>query len=320
VRLRIVSASLLAMILLPPFATAQLFPNKRVSVIVPFAPGASTDLIARYLADGLSKKWGQPVVAQNMPGAASAIGSAYVARSKPDGHTMLFVSSSYSTNAASRQNLPFNPATDLVPVAIAAVGQFVLTAGPSVKSTNIKDFIKEAKTREITYATTGAGSSVHFIGELFGSATGIKMQAIHYKGAGEFMADLISGRVDITFGSVTQAIPLVQSGQLKALAVTSNVRVRGLPDVPTLAESGITRADVGQQWYGVFVPAGTPAATTAKINKDINELMSSPATSEFLSKEGAYPDPLTVPQATELVLSEITRWKKLAAERGIVLE
>jgi tripartite-type tricarboxylate transporter receptor subunit TctC len=287
---------------------------------VTFAPGASTDLIARYLADGLGKKWGQPVVAQNMPGAASAIGSAYVARSRPDGHTMLFVSSSYSTNAATRQNLQFNPATDLIPVAIAATGQFVLTAGPSVKSTNIKDFIKEAKSREITYATTGAGSSVHFIGELFGSATGIKMQAVHYKGAGEFLADLISGRVDITFGSVTQAIPLVQSGQLKALAVTSNTRAHGLPDVPTLAESGITRADVGQQWYGVFVPAGTPAAITAKINKDINELMSSPATSEFLAKEGAYPDPLTVAQARELVLTEIARWKKLAAERGIVLE
>jgi tripartite-type tricarboxylate transporter receptor subunit TctC len=307
-------------ICLSSLASAQNFPNKRVSLIVPFAPGASTDLIARYLADGLGKKWGQPVVTQNMPGAASAIGSAFVARSPADGQTMLFVSSSYSTNAATMPNLQFNPVTDLIPVAIAAVGQFVLTAGPSVKSTNLKDFLQEAKTREITYATTGAGSSVHFIGELFASATGIKMQAIHYKGAGEFMADLISGRVDVTFGSVTQAIPLVQSGQLKALAVTSNTRVHGLPDVPTLAESGITRDSMAQQWYGVFVPAGMSPAITAKINKDINEFMSSPATSQFLEKEGAYPDPLTVAQSMELVHGEIARWKKLAAERGIVLE
>jgi tripartite-type tricarboxylate transporter receptor subunit TctC len=301
---------------LPSLAQSDAYPSKPITMVIPLSAGGSNDILGRYLGEGLSKALGQPVVVENKPGAGSALGSAYVAKSKPDGHTIMFVSSTYATNAATQSELPFDPIKDLAPVALTATSQFVLVVSPAVKAKSFEEFITEAKSQKMFYASTGVGSSTQFAAELFNQRAGIGMTPVHYKGGTEALVDLIGGRAHAYFGTVTQVLPYVTNGQVRPIVITSKVRNAALGDVPTVGEKGLTGAET-DIWWGVFVPAGTPDPVVSKLNKAINDVMATPESKEFLKKLGAEFTAETPDQFRQRVHNEIKTWKDLAKERGI---
>lgn len=301
-------------------ATAQGFPDgKPITVVIPFTAGGSNDTIGRYLADGLSVKFGVPVVVENVPGAGSAIGSAQVAQSAADGHTLLFVSSTYTTNAATAANLPFDPEKDLAPVGIAALGQMVIVTGPKMGVTDLKGFVDKAKAEGIFYGTTGVGSSTQFAAALFSDVVGLDFEPVHYPGGTDALIDIAGGRLDVYFGTVAQALSQIESGNVTAIAVTSKTRAAALPDVPTVAEAEFPGTEM-DNWWGVFAPSETPPDVLEQLNAAIGETMTSDAAAEFLAKQGAIPISMTLPEFTTHVGSEIAKWRQLAESHGIKAE
>lgn len=301
---------------LPFGAVAQDYPRDTVTVVIPFTPGGSNDTIGRYLADNLAKRWNGTVVVENKPGAGSAIGSAYVAQSEPDGHTLLFVSGTFTTNAATQPNLPFDPVEDLQPIGMGALGQFVVVSGNHLQANNLSDLIETAKSKKVFYGTTGVGSSTHFAGALLADVAGIQMEPVHYPGGTDALLDIAGGRLDLYVGSVPQVLSSVQAGTAKPLAVTSDSRSATLPDVPTVVEEGLEEA-VFDIWWGVFTAAGTPPDVVEEINAAINEVMTTPEAEAFLAKQGAAPREMSVQEFANHVHSEIAKWRALAAQHDI---
>jgi tripartite-type tricarboxylate transporter receptor subunit TctC len=292
------------------------FPEKPVTIIVPFAAGGSNDIVARYLGDQLSKIWNQPVVAENMPGAGAAIGSAHVAQAEPDGHTLLIGSVTFTMNPAVQPSLPFDPAKDFKPVAMLGSVPLVLVTGPSTEAKTIQEFLEEAKTKDPKYATSGLGTVNQFGAERLNRAASLKMQPVHYKGGSEAMTDVIGGHADLFMSSMTQALPLIRDGQLKGLAVTGDTRSEAAPEIPTFAEAGLQGIDVGQ-WWGIFVPAGTPDEIVAKLNDDINTVLQTEETKTFLAGEGAVPTPMEEGAFAAHVQEELQKWAAIAQEANI---
>ena len=313
----IVKALLVGALLAPSIASAQEFPSKPVTIVIPFTPAGSNDTIGRYLADGLGKLWKQTVVVENRPGAGSAIGAAHVAKARPDGYTLLFVSSTFTTNAATQKSLPFDPVKDLQPVGMGAIGQMVIVTGSRVPMPTLADLVKQAKSQKIFYGTTGVGSSTQFAAELFSDVAGIKMQPVHYKGGTDALVDMAGGRLDVYVGTVTQVLSSVSNNTAKPVAIVSKSRSKALPDVPTVAEAGTPGAET-DLWWGVFVAAKTPKVVVAKINDGINAVMTTPESTEFLAKHGAIPEKMSVDEFSKLVTSELARWKNLAKAHNIV--
>lgn len=304
---------------IPVAMWAQDYPSDTVSVVIPFTPGGSNDTIGRYLADGLAQHWDATVVVENKPGAGSAIGSAYVAQAKPDGHTLLFVSGTYTTNAATQANLPFDPVNDLVPVGMGALGQFVVVVGNQVEATNLEEFIGEAMSRKVFYGTTGVGSSTHFAAALLSDVAGIEMEPVHYPGGTDALLDLAGGRLDMYVGSVPQVLPTLEAGTGRPLVVISETRAAALPDVPTVVEAGLSDA-VMDIWWGVFTTAGTPPEVVEEVNTAINAVMSTPEAAAFLEQQGAAPRPMSVEEYTQFVHDEMAKWTALADAHDIKSE
>lgn len=296
---------------------AQDYPTKTITMVIPFTPAGSNDTIGRYLGENLGKLWKQTVVIENRPGAGSAIGSAHVAKARPDGYTILFVSSTFTTNAATQKNLPFDPLKDLQPVALGALGQMVIITGSRTPMPTLADLVKQAKAQKLFYGTTGVGSSTQFAAELFSGVAGIKMQPVHYKGGADALVDLAGGRLDVYVGTVTQVLPIVSSKTATAVAVAGKTRSTALPDVPTVAEAGVPGAEA-DNWWGVFTAAKTPTAVVTKLNEGINTVMATPESAEFLAKHGAIPSKMTVDEFTKHVSSELAKWKELARTHDIV--
>ena len=318
--MRIRALAVAAMTLAAPLAvSAQDYPSDTVRVVIPFTAGGSNDSIGRYLADALGGHWDADVIVENRPGAGSAIGSAYVAQAEPDGHTLLFVSGTITTNAATQPNLPFDPVNDLQPVGMGALGQFVVVVGDRVEAKTLGELIETAKAQKVFYGTTGVGSSTHFAAALLSDVAGIEMEPVHYPGGTDALLDIAGGRLDMYVGSVPQVLSTVQAGSARAIAVTSETRAAALPDVPTVVEEGLPDA-VFDIWWGVFTTAGTPQEVVEEINTAINAAMSTPEAATFLEEMGAAPKPMSVAEFAELVHAEIARWRELAAEHGIKSE
>jgi tripartite-type tricarboxylate transporter receptor subunit TctC len=297
-------------------AVAQDYPTKPVTLIMPFAAGGSNDILGRYLADKLSEKWGQPMVVENMPGAGSAIGTAHVAQSTPDGYTLAAGSVSFTMNPAVWDSAPYDPAKDLQPVALIGRSPLVLLVGKTVPANNMEEFVAFAKTKNLKYATSGVGSIGHFAGALLSKSAGITMTPVHYKGGAEALVDMIGGHVDLFLSSLPQALPHIKSGALRGLAVASATRADTLPDVPTLAEAGLTGAEI-EQWFAVFAPAETPNEVVAKLNADINAVLETQETKDLMSKDGSQPAPGSVEQFSAMVHDELEKWKLVAADANI---
>ena len=324
-RLVLVLAWLLAASGLPS-AQAQAvppdYPSKPIHFVVPFPPGGPLDTIARVLGEKMSAAWGQPVVVENRPGAGGGIGAEFVARAPADGYTLLMGAvSTHAINVSLYRKLPYDPLTDFIPVTQVAVVPNVLVLNPGVPANSVGELIALARARPgtLNFASGSNGSTGHLAGELFKSMAKVDMQHIPYKGATPAMSDLLAGQVSLMFDNLASAAPFIKAGKLKALAVTTARRSPLFPELPTLAESGLPGFDLST-WFGVFVPAHTPAATVAKLNAELVRILKTPELRERLSALGAEPVGNSPEQFLAYIRSEIPKYAKVIRESGATVD
>lgn len=300
-------------------ADATRFPSKPIRMIVPFPPSGSNDILARFIAQKMSERLPQQTLVDNRPGADGIIGTELAARSPADGHTLLIVSISYTMNPAIHK-LPYDPVKSFAPIAQIASGPNVICSHPSFAAHNIKELIALARKKpgELRYATSGIGGVNHFHGELFNQMAKVKLAHIPYKGGGPSMIDVMTGQVEVVFGTLIQALPHIRSGKLKPLGVGSAQRSQILPQVPTIAET-VPGYD-GSIWWGVLAPAGVPAPIVNKLNAEINAILREPEMAKRLSNEAAAPVTGTPEAFGKLVVNDIAKWGRVAKEANIRAE
>jgi len=313
---------IIAVIFAPAFAfplpaAAQNYPTKPIRLIVPFAPGGGTDILARVIGRKLGESMGQQVVVDNRAGAGGNIGTELAATASPDGHTILMVSASYAVNA-SVYKLAFDPVKDLMAVTQVASVPFVLVAHPSLPANSVKELITLAQTRpgKLNYASSGNGSSPHLAGELFTMMTGTKMVHVPYKGGAPALAEVIGGQVPLLFSTVIQALPQLKAGKLKAIAVGSLKRSSALPEVPTIAESGVAGYDV-TNWFGVLAPGTTPKPIVLRLNKEIAQHLRSADLKARLASEGADPVGSSPAEFERVIRNDIEKYTRIVKAAGI---
>ena len=291
---------------------AQNYPNKTVRVIVPFPAGGSTDIVGRTVAQKLSERWGQPVVVDNRAGGGTVIGTDIVAKAAPDGYTLLVTPAPFTINPSLLAKLPYDALADFAPITLINTTPLVLVVNPGVPARSVKDLIALAKARpgQLNFGSSGTGGSNHLAGELFNAMAGVKMVHIPYKGNAPALIDLAGGHVDLIFNGLTSALPLIKSGKLRALAVTSMQRSAALPDAPTLDEVAL-KGFIAVAWNGLGAPANTPRDVIAKINTDVVRIVSSPELKERLKAEGSDPVGSTTGQYAAFLRDEIAKWAKV---------
>ena len=313
-----VSVGMAGALLSSPAALAQAFPNKPLRLICPFPPGGAVDIASRAIAQELSKNLGQPVTVENRPGAGGNIGGAEAARANPDGYTIFMTTSGIQAiNPVLYAKMPFDPSKDLVPVSALVSLNNVLVLHPSIKANSVPEVIALARSQPGTmnYASSGSGTSIHMSGEMFKSLTGVNITHIPYKGSAPAMTDLLGGQVMMMFDNIPSAIPHIKSGKLKALATTGAKRDPLLPDLPTLAEAGISGYESGV-WFGLAVPANTPRDVIMKLNAEAIKGTRSP---EFVKRmtELGYNIMGTSPEVmTDMSRAEVQRWGPIVRASG----
>jgi tripartite-type tricarboxylate transporter receptor subunit TctC len=300
---------------------AQTYPHKPVKLVVPFAPGGFTDVVARILGQRLSAAMGQQFVIENKAGAGSIIGTDFVAKAAPDGYTLVMVSTTHVISPWIYKNMPYDPIKSFTAVSKLVDSPYVLLVNPKVPARTVQEFIALAKAAPDTlhYASSGNGSSQHLMGGLFVSMTGAKLKHVPYKGSGGAATDLVAGVVESSFAGVPNALAQVPQGRLRALAVTTAKRIPQLPDVPTMQEAGVAGYEASV-WLALLAPAGTPHDIVAKLNLEIGKLMNSPDTKKALSDAGVEVAPSTPEAMSEYMVQEMDRWGKVVKETGIKLE
>ena len=319
-----VAASLIAASLLAAPAAplwAQGYPNKPIKLVVPFAPGGFTDVVARILGQKLSTTMGQPFVIENKAGAGSIIGTDFVAKAAPDGYTLVMVSTTHVISPWIYKSMPYDPIKSFTVVTKLVDSPYVLLVNPKVQARNVQEFIALAKAApdSIRYASSGNGSSQHLMGGLFVSMTGAKLQHVPYKGSGAAATDLVAGVVESSFAGVPNALAQVPQGRLKALAVTTAKRIPQLPDVPTLQEAGVPGYEASV-WLALLAPAGTPQDIVARLNVEIAKVMNLPETKKALYDAGVEVS-LSTPEAmSAYMVQELDRWGKVVKDTGIRIE
>ncbi|MGD9946523.1 MAG: Bug family tripartite tricarboxylate transporter substrate binding protein [Burkholderiaceae bacterium] len=299
-------------------AYAQAFPNKPLRIIVPFPPGGSTDLLARRIAEKLSVSFGQPVIVENKPGAGGTLGSDQVAKSAPDGYTLLMgVTGSNAIAGALYQKLPYDPAKDFDPVTMVVSAPLVLVTNQAMPGTTVADFIAHAKRNpeKVTHGSPGNGTSMHLTGEMFALASETRLVHIPYKGSAGAVQDLLGGQISAMFGDLLVVLPYVKEGRLKAIAVTSKQRHPMLPDVPTVAESGL-RDFEALSWQGLFAPAGTPAPVLARLNEETVKALKSPDMHEFFATRGFVVGGNSPAEAKRFIQDEVAKWGRIVKASG----
>ena len=302
----------------PSLAHAQSYPNKTIRMIVPFPAGGATDIVARLVAQKLGDAIGQQVIVDNRGGAAGTIGSDLAAKSPPDGYTILIGTSSTHAIAQSLYaKLPYDSIKDFTPVVGIATATIVLSMHPSVPAKTVKELIALAKSKPdaLSFASSGSGGVSHLVGEMFKAQAGVQMLHIPYKGDAPALADLVGGQVSLEFGTALSFLPYIQSGRLKALAVTSLRRSQVMPDVPTVAESGLKGFEA-LQWFGVFAPAGTRAEVVTRLNTEIVKILQTADMRERLTKLASEVMADTPEQFAAFQKAEIAKWARVVKDSG----
>lgn len=302
-------------------ALAQAYPAKPVRLVVPFAPGGFTDVVARIVGQRLSVSMGQQFVIENKAGAGSTIGTDSVAKSAPDGYTLVMVSTTHVISPWIYKNMPYDPIKGFVAVSKLVDSPYVLLVNPKVPARNVQEFIALAKAApdSIRYASSGNGSSQHLMGGLFVSMTGAKLQHVPYRGSSGAATDLVAGVVESSFAGVPNALAQVPQGRLRALAVTTSKRIPQLPDVPTLQEAGVPGYEASV-WLALLAPAGTPREIVNRLNAEIAKLMESAETKKALYDAGVEVS-LSTPEAlSSYMVQEMERWGKVVKDTGVKLE
>jgi len=299
-------------------AVAQEYPTKPIRLIAPFAPGGPTDLFARLMGAKLGERLGQPVLVENRPGAGGSVGAEAAAKSAPDGYTLVLVSSSFAVNATLYPKLPYDALRDFAPITLLASAPFLVVAHNSVPASSVRELIALAKANpgKLNYGSGGSGSGPHIVAELFKSEAGVDIVHVPYKGTGPLTAALVAGDVQLAFGNIFALVPQVKSGRLKALAVTGAQRSSALPEVPTVAESGLPGFEAAGV-HGLLAPAGTPRRIIDRLNAECVAILRSPEVRAQLASDGAEPVAGTPEQYAAQISAEVRKWGKLIRERGI---
>ena len=305
-------AMALALATLGSHAMAQAWPSTPITLIVPFPAGGTTDVLARALADKLTPALGQTVIVENKPGAGATLGADVVAKSKPDGTTLLVGAVHHTIASSVYKKLPYDFQKDFAPITVIAMVPNVLVVNAAQGPASLKDFVARAKARpgHLTYSSGGNGSAAHITFEVLKLRAGIFVAHIPYRGSVPSITDLLGGQVDATFTGAPALLPHIRSGRLRALAVSSSARLSQLPEVPTVAESGYPGFDA-DQWYGLVAPAGTPAERVARLNAAVNQALAMPEVAQQLATEGALPNPATPQAFAALIEREIPRWREV---------
>lgn len=298
-------------------AAAQAYPSRPVKIVVPYTPGGPADILARIVGFQLSEDWRQPVIVENRPGASGMIGAAFVAKASPDGYTLLLSNMSDTINVTLQPSVPYDLLRDLKPITPIAATSFLLVVDPALKVSSVAELIALARAEpgKLAFASSGSGSASHLGGEMMKSMAGIDMLHVPYKGQAPATNDVLAGRVAITFTNAMVGLPFVQSGKLRALAVSPAQRISVAPDVPTVAESGLPGFDVAP-WFGLHAPGDTPDAIVSHIAAEVARVLKMPAIVERLKAMGADPLPET-PQAFDArVRADVEKWGRIVKSSG----
>ena len=321
-RRRLLAATAAALLPLPLFAQTAC-PSKPVRIVVPFAAGGTTDILARALAPELSRVFGQPFIIENKPGAGGNVGADNVAKSAPDGYSLLMGTvGTHAINPALYPKMPYDHVKDFAPVTLVAGVPNVLVMNPAkaeaygIKS--VPDLIRYAKANpgKLNMASSGNGTSIHLSGELFKTMTGTFMLHFPYRGSGPALLDLIGGNMDLMFDNLPSAMPQIKAGKLKALAVTSAERSAAVPELPTIAEAGPVKGFEASSWFGLLAPAGTPADIVSRIQQETAKALGAPALKERLLSQGAIPSGMSPADFTKLITAETKKWAEVVKASG----
>ena len=301
---------------------AQNYPNRAMRMIVPFPPGGPNDILGRVVSQKMSESIGQQIVVDNRGGAGGIIGTEAAAKAAPDGYTLLFSgTAALSINPGLHARLPYDPVKDFTPVSLLATAPSVLIVHPALPVKSVKEFIALARKRpgQLNYASAGIGTPPHLAGELFKSTAAIDITHVPYKGGGPALTDLLAGQVELYFSGISSALPMIKEGKVRAIAVTSQKRTAVLPDMPTIAESGLPGYEVGN-WYAILGPAGLPRDVVARLNTEIVKALKAPDTHKRVLELGADPVGSTPEQLASYMKSEIAKWAKVIKSAGIKAE
>lgn len=302
-------------------AIAQPYPSKPVKLIVGFAPGGGTDYVGRAIAQRLSAALGQPFVVENRPGASSMVANEMVAKSQPDGYTLLVAAAGAMTIAPNiNQNVPFDTFRDFEPIALIVTSPFVLAVNPSVPAKNLQEFTALAKKNpgKLNFASSGTGGAPHLAGELYKRMAGVDLVHVPYKGLAPALTDVLGGQVQAVFADINLALKQIEAGKLRALAITGTQRFGALPDLPTMSEAGVAGYQA-QTWYGLVAPSGTPSAIIRRIHAEVSKALALPEVQSQFTTQGLQP---ASPSATPadfgaLMRTDFDKWRKLIQEAGI---
>jgi len=320
--LAILTVALAAALSAIPAAAQQSYPSKPVRLIVPYPAGGATDFFARLVFTKMSEALGQQVVIENRPGAGTAIGASEVARSAPDGYTLLLGDAgTYAFNPTLYKKLSYDPVRDFSPVSLTGRFALILAVNPSVNAKNVAEFVAAAKSRpgEINYGAPGPGSPIHLAMEFFRQRAGLSMTPIPYKGGADAMNDLLGGRISAMFTDIASGLPQIRGGKLRALAVASEKRVAALPDLPTVGESGYPGFEAWA-WQGFVAPANTPRPVINRLNSEFAKVTADPAIRQKLSESGFELQTSTPEQFADYLKVEIAKWAKVIRDSNITLD
>jgi len=320
-RRRIVKALALAVALHGGGAMAQTWPNKAITLIVPFPPGGTTDVLARALGAKLSQNLGQPVIVENKAGAGATLGAGYVANAKADGYTLLVGAVHHTIATSAYKKLPYDFQKSFAPITTVALVPNVLVVNPGTPAGNVAELVSLAKAQpgKLTYGSNGNGTAQHLIGTQFQNSTGTQLIHIPYKGSGPLSVDLMGGQITMSFDTVTPVLQHIRSGKLRALAVTTSKRSSVLPEVPTLQEAGLQGFDIGT-WFGVLAPAATPKEITAKLNAEMVKVIQSPEFGQRMVEIGAEPIGNSPEQMALQISEETEKFARLVKDANLTME